>query len=61
VGIKGKWSDGTDLLAIPYFARANRIGTSSEQNVFGGPGTEGSNAGRPRNPTSSSRVWVEEE
>ena len=45
--VKGRWDDGSDLLAIPNYARANR---------FKAAGDEGE--GRSRDITS--KVWIKE-
>jgi DUF1680 family protein len=58
VTIHGQWADGSDLTAIPNYARANRApqGDAETQNV-GGPGTEGSGRGRSG---VHSTVWIDE-
>ncbi len=60
MAIRGEWSDGSDLIAIPYYARSNRIGGSNNDRAgFGGPGAMGGgDAHRTGGPTS--KVWVEE-
>ncbi len=60
VAIEGKWADGSDLLAIPYYARCNRIGGSKGHGGFGGPGAEGGGDGNRSSNGPSSKVWVEE-
>lgn len=55
--IKGKWADGDELLAIPYYARANRDGTKGDGS-FGGPGATGGGDGARRTDGPSSRVWI---
>lgn len=70
VAIKGKWSDGSALLAIPYFARGNRSGLAApdfpaeESGIEFAPGATTNNL----NETSvsskksasriKSRVWI---
>lgn len=49
--IKGKWADGTPLIAIPNYARNNRLGQSGQ--AEGGPGRGRSEAG--------SQVWIRAE
>jgi hypothetical protein len=62
VAIGGKWSDGTPLVAIPYYARFNRSGESGDAGKFGGPGAIGSTAEAPRGEGRPvSWVWIEEE
>jgi DUF1680 family protein len=57
--LKGKWADGSELLAIPYYARANREDAAG-MGQFGGPGAtgggDGGQTGDRRGP--SSRVWL---
>ena len=60
LGIEGQWSDGTDLLAIPYYARCNRIGQMPGEGSFGGPGAEGGGEGVRRQNGPASKVWIEE-
>ena len=56
--IKGKWSDGSDFLAIPNYARHNRNRQGGgEGQGFGGPGTTGS---RRRNRGLGSTVWLKD-
>lgn len=61
MAIRGKWNDGSDLIAIPYYARSNRIGgTNRGRAGFGGPGaTGGGDSGRSAGGPIST-VWVEE-
>lgn len=56
--MKGKWADGDDLLAIPYYARANRDGVKGDGS-FGGPGATGGGDGARRTDGPSSTVWIE--
>ena len=60
VAIEGKWTDGSKMLAIPYYARANRIGQTPGAGSFGGPGAEGGGEGVRRNDGPASTVWIEE-
>jgi hypothetical protein len=53
--IKGKWRDGSPLVAVPNYARNNR----SAQTASGGPGREGSTGNaRPGGPVSL--VWIKD-
>ena len=68
VALKGTWADGSELLAIPNYARHNRqVGEREESGAFGGPGTLGSDDGaqgrRPRRGGQSalSIVWIREQ
>jgi DUF1680 family protein len=47
LAIKGRWDDGSDLLAIPNYARANRLEEA---------GDDGNSRGREIN----SKVWIKE-
>ena len=56
VVIKGQWSDGSDLLAIPNYARMNRVGPP-----HGYPAEEEADpaAGKDqRKPAIQSKVWI---
>ncbi len=53
----GKWTDGSALLAIPYYARANREDAKG-QSSFGGPGATGGGDGARRSGGPSSTVWL---
>ena len=56
--ITGKWSDGSDFLAIPNYARSNRFDQPDGQGQnFGGPGTT---ARRRRSRGISSTVWLKD-
>ncbi len=59
VAIKGQWADGSDLFAIPYYARCNRIG-SKGHGAFGGPGAEGGGDGNHSSGGPVSKVWIRE-
>ncbi len=62
MAIRGQWSDGSDLIAIPYYARSNRIGgTNHGRAGFGGPGATGDGDGSRSRGGPISRVWIEEE
>jgi DUF1680 family protein len=52
--IKGKWADGSDLMAIPNYARDNRPVTSSAES---GPAAGGARRGRGLN----SIVWMRDQ
>jgi len=45
--IRGRWADGSDLLAIPNYARANRLGETATE-------------GNDRNRAVTSKVWIKE-
>ncbi len=60
VAIEGKWADGSDLLAIPYYAHCNRLGGSKGHGGFGGPGAEGGGDGNRSGGGPASKVCVEE-
>ena len=60
VVIEGKWAEGSDLMAIPNYARCNRAADSTEDADFGGPGTTGSGRGR-RGRSTSSIVWIKDQ
>jgi DUF1680 family protein len=60
VVIEGKWADGSDLTAIPNYARNNREATSSQSRDFGGPGTTGSGRDRGRR-LAGSIVWIKDQ
>ncbi|MCP5548084.1 MAG: glycoside hydrolase family 127 protein [Akkermansiaceae bacterium] len=54
----GKWADGENLTAIPYYARANRDGGKGDGS-FGGPGATGGGDGARRTEGPSSKVWIQ--
>ncbi len=64
--IKGQWADGSPLIAIPNYARNNRISTDGRgSDTFGGPGTvgsddEGGGGGRRGRRGGESMVWIKE-
>jgi hypothetical protein len=75
VTIAGKWQDGTTMLAIPNYARMNRIGEATRDVLAGdgsinyAPGasssgkTSHSQASKPRNPRIfdlQSQVWIKD-
>jgi DUF1680 family protein len=53
--IKGKWADGSDFLAIPNYARANRLNSESTS-----PGAAVGGGGRQRHEVSS-QVWLKDQ
>jgi uncharacterized protein len=58
--INGQWADGSDLLAIPNYARMNRVGPPP---AYPGDEEENSGAAAPagkerRKPTVQSKVWI---
>ncbi len=56
--ITGKWSDGSDFMAIPNYARHNRNSQGDgDGQGFGGPGTTES---RRRNRGAGSTVWLKD-
>jgi uncharacterized protein len=57
--LKGKWADGEELLAIPYYARANREDAAGF-GEFGGPGATGGGDGTRSDDKQgpSSKVWL---
>jgi DUF1680 family protein len=57
--LKGKWADGEELLAIPYYARANREDAAGF-GEFGGPGATGGGDGNSNENKQgpSSKVWL---
>jgi len=60
--IKGKFADGSPLVAIPNYARNNRgsAGPAGGGN-FGGPGTVGGGEGGRRGRGASSIVWMKDQ
>ncbi|HEY1984602.1 MAG TPA: beta-L-arabinofuranosidase domain-containing protein [Terracidiphilus sp.] len=63
--IRGKWADGSDFLAIPNYARMNRVGPPHEypreEETDSGPGTPGhaqAKRGEPLKPSVESKVWI---
>jgi DUF1680 family protein len=56
VVIEGKWADGSELTAIPNYARNNRSAASTNDD----PGTTGSGRGRGRQSVRSI-VWVKDQ
>jgi DUF1680 family protein len=54
VVIKGKWTDGSEMLAIPNYARENRVGPPREY-----PSEQEAPKGQPRKaPPIDSKVWI---
>lgn len=64
VAIAGKWADGSDLLAIPNYARMNRVDPphaypeDEETDSVTGSTVAGSSEKRRRVPTIESKVWI---
>ena len=65
MAISGKWEDGSDLLAIPNYARMNRVGPPpeypDEKNNGAGSNSNagvGQNATSRRDPPIDSKVWI---
>ncbi len=64
--VKGQWADGSPLVAIPNYARNNRLSTERRgPGTFGGPGTVGSEdedaPGQRRGRRGGeSMVWIKE-
>jgi uncharacterized protein len=52
--ITGKWADGSDLVAIPNYARMNRVGPPHEYPVA----EEGPNTSNGSPPSLASKVWI---
>jgi DUF1680 family protein len=61
LAIKGQWADGSDMLAIPNYARANRFedADDEDQSFSGSSGTEDL-VRRRRDRNITSRVWLNE-
>jgi DUF1680 family protein len=54
VVIKGQWADGSELVAIPNYARENRVGPPHEY-----PSDEEQAPGQPwKEPPVNSKVWI---
>jgi DUF1680 family protein len=53
MAISGKWQDGSPMLAVPNFARANRVGPPLDYPLDEEPGF----VMKP-NPTIHSKVWI---
>jgi len=53
--IKGKWSDGSTLMAIPYYTRSNRVSEDDENT------TSDSGIRRRRGRPVSSIVWIKDQ
>jgi hypothetical protein len=53
VVVKGKWADGSELLAVPNYARMNRVGAPREYPADEEPGFD-----RKRKPSIDSKVWI---
>ncbi|MGA9671094.1 MAG: beta-L-arabinofuranosidase domain-containing protein [Terracidiphilus sp.] len=53
VVISGKWQDGTTLLAIPNFARTNRVGPPRDY-----PSDDEAGPSLPSKPSIQSKVWI---
>jgi hypothetical protein len=68
VAITGKWADGSDLMAVPNYARMNRVGPPhaypGEEDADSGPGKTKSGNGsstdqkRSRELAVDSKVWI---
>jgi hypothetical protein len=65
VTISGQWTDGTEFLAIPNYARMNRLGPPHayprEEEVDSGSSTTeivSSTSKYPKKPSVESKVWV---
>ena len=62
--IKGQWADGSELVAIPNYARMNRVGPPHgyprEEDADAGPGTPGSATKTYvlKKPSVESKVWT---
>jgi DUF1680 family protein len=53
VTIDGQWADGSEFVAIPNYARMNRVGPPHAY-----PGDENVDAGDHKKPSIVSKVWV---
>ena len=51
--ISGKWEDGSPMLAVPNFARMNRVGPPHEY-----PRNEESERAAGSTPSIDSKVWI---
>ncbi len=51
--ISGKWEDGSPMLAVPNFARMNRVGPPREY-----PGDAESDLAPGAKPPIESKVWI---
>ena len=65
VAITGKWTDGSDLLAVPNYARMNRVGPPhaypGEEDANSVPATStvsSTDQKRSREPAVYSMVWI---
>ncbi|WP_125487308.1 hypothetical protein [Edaphobacter aggregans] len=65
VTISGQWADGTEFLAIPNYARMNRVGPPHayprEEDLDSGSSTTGIASPTnkyPKKPSVESKVWV---
>lgn len=64
--IKGQFSDGSEMIAIPNYARNNRDGGNAQAGSFGGPdtigsGDEGGTDERGRRRRGGSIVWIRDQ
>jgi len=58
VVIKGKWADGTDLIAIPNYARMNRVGPPHAYPQDRENGAEAASDRTSRDLELQSKVWI---
>ncbi len=63
--IKGQWSDGSEMIAIPNYARMNRVGPPHEYpgEPDSGPGTKAPSSQQNgeksnRKASADSKVWI---
>ena len=58
--ITGKWSDGSELVAVPNYARMDRVGPPHAYPVDEEDGANAGSAGHPDNsaPSIDSKVWI---
>jgi hypothetical protein len=60
--ISGKWADGSPLLAIPNYARMNRVGQPHpyprDEEIENVPSAGSNSTGRSGRPTVESKIWI---
>ena len=56
VVITGKWADGSDLLAVPNYARMNRVGQPHDYPVE--PRAPKAGQGKDAEASAESKVWI---
>jgi hypothetical protein len=59
MAVKGKFADGSNMLAVPNYARNNRIPSRQQRpSTDGGPDTAPQQAPRNRGRNGRSIVWM---